>query len=138
MARRPARTIPPMPSKSIPRKVAAAHEFVSRHFRDDPALADVAEAAGLSRFHLLRQFSRWYGRTPKQLATELRIAEAKRLIQSGVPMGDVYARLGFLSQRHFSGRFRRVVGLTPTAWLRKQRKGFAAASRGLRHAGRSQ
>ena len=112
-----------MPSKPIPLKVAAAHRYVARRFRDNPTLREVADAAGISPFYLLRQFRRYYGKTPKQLATELQVGEVQRLILAGREMREVFRQVGFSTQTYLSARFKQVVGKTARVWLREQRKG---------------
>ncbi len=112
-----------MQPKPSPPKVVAAHRYVVKNYRHNPTLKQVAQAAGVSMFHLLREFRRCYAKTPKRLATELQIAEAQRLILSGREMGEVFRRVGFSSQTYLSARFKQVVGKTATAWLRDQRRG---------------
>lgn len=111
-----------MPPEPIPPKVAAAHRYIAKHFRNSPTLKQVAQAVGMSMFHLLREFRRCYGKTPKRLATVLQIAETQRLILTGMEMGEVFRRVGFSSRTYLSARFKQVVGKTATAWLREQRK----------------
>jgi AraC family transcriptional regulator, regulatory protein of adaptative response / methylated-DNA-[protein]-cysteine methyltransferase len=48
------------------RRIARAIGYIDAHFRDQPRLAAIASAAGLSPFHFNRLFRRWAGVTPRQ------------------------------------------------------------------------
>jgi AraC family transcriptional regulator len=86
-------------------------------------LATLARVAGLSRCHFARQFRLRTGESPMGLLLRLRIERAKTLLeQNGSKMSDVAATLGFADQSHFTRKFRRLVGMTPTEY-RNQLKG---------------
>ena len=48
------------------RRIARAIRFIDAHFREQPRLAAIAAATGLSEFHFNRLFRRWAGVTPRQ------------------------------------------------------------------------
>lgn len=80
-------------------------------------LAEMAAAAGLSRFHFLRRFKRATGTTPWRYLTELRLAKAKSLLTepaTGVRAAATAA--GFSDPAYFARLFRRRTGLTPSAY----------------------
>ena len=62
-----------------------------------------------------------FGRTPKQVITELQIAEAQRLMAAGTPLKDVARLIGFAHQTHFTHRFKLLTLTTPARWLRGHR-----------------
>lgn len=64
-------------------RVARAIEYLDRHSGRQPALADVAEAAGLSEFHFQRVFRRWAGVSPKRVLQYLTAERAKAALRSG-------------------------------------------------------
>ena len=107
----------------IPPKVQAARRHIVRRFRSNPTLTQVSQSVGLSMFYLHVSFRRHYGKTAKRFTTELQVAECKRLMLAGVPLGEVHSRVGLSNPSHFSARFKQVVGLTPRAWLREQGNG---------------
>lgn len=79
-------------------------------------LATLAEAAGLSRFQVIRAFSRATGFTPHAYVVERRIRQAKRLIRTDDSLADIAARCGFTDQAHMTRLFRKRYGLTPAAY----------------------
>lgn len=81
---------------------------------DQPvALAELAQAAGLSRFELVRRFRRQTGLTPHAFHTNLRVARARTLLRAGEPPARVAADCGFADQPHLTRTFKRIVGVTP-------------------------
>jgi AraC family transcriptional regulator of adaptative response/methylated-DNA-[protein]-cysteine methyltransferase len=59
------------------RRIARAIEFVADRFRDQPALGEIAAAAGMSEYHFARVFRQWAGISPKQLVQRLSLEAAK-------------------------------------------------------------
>ncbi len=81
-------------------------------------LNDVADAAGLSPFHLSRMFKAHTGMTLHAYRQQLRLAMALQCLQSGMPHGQINlaelaAGLGFSSQSHMGFAFQRALGVTP-------------------------
>jgi AraC-like DNA-binding protein len=95
--------------------------YIRREFAGAPRVRDVARAAGWSPLHLQRRFTERYGRTVKQVVDELRIAAARRMLLRGVRHGEISRRLNFATPSHFTYRFRQLMGMSPSRWLRQQR-----------------
>lgn len=85
------------------------------------SLIELAAAAGLSRFHLLRVFRAEVGLTPHVYLNHLRVLEAKRLLSRGHPISEVALTCGFVDQSHLTRRFKQILGFTPGA-IRRQRQ----------------
>ncbi len=62
--------------------------------------------------HLSRVFRRWRGRTLRDSLRGVRLREACRLLQEGLPLAEVALATGFVDQSHLSNVFRRVTGFT--------------------------
>jgi len=78
-----------------------------------PDLAGLARRVGLSRFQLIRHFSRHTGLTPHAWLLNQRVVRARGLLREGAPLADVACRLGFADQSHFQRVFKAHVGVTP-------------------------
>lgn len=83
-------------------------------------LAELAAVSGLSRFELVRRFREHNAVTPHAFQTDLRIAEARRLLSGGLPPAEVAATCGFADQPHLSRVFKRAVGVSPGRYARAQ------------------
>src|SRR5437762_4748565 len=64
-------------------RVAAVIRFLDRHHTEQPDLAGLAAAAGLSPFHFHRLFSTWAGVTPKDFLQCLTLEHVKQLLLEG-------------------------------------------------------
>jgi AraC-like DNA-binding protein len=85
-------------------------------------LDQVARAAGLSKFHLLRLFKATFGETPMKYAEGLRLERAaERLRASGVLVDEIAYGAGYESLSAFGRAFRRRFGTAPTAYRRAHR-----------------
>jgi AraC-like DNA-binding protein len=86
------------------------------------SLESLAAAAGVSPFHLVREFTRATGMSPHRYLVQTRVRRAGELLATGVPISDVAATVGFSDQSHLTTQFRRYVGTTPALY----RRGLAA------------
>lgn len=100
----------------VPRSVASAISLIE----DDPlaslTLADLARESGLSRFQLVRGFSRATGLTPHAYLLQRRIDIVRRLIAEGTPLAEAAAAGGFVDQSHMTRVFVRKYGFSPGAY----------------------
>lgn len=96
-----------------PRAVSRAKEFLAARFHADPSLADLAQAAHLSPFHLLRVFTRTTGQTPHEFLTQQRVNAVRNLLSSDLSLARIAAECGFADQSHMTRLFRRQHGITP-------------------------
>ncbi|MBS1208328.1 MAG: methylated-DNA--protein-cysteine methyltransferase [Proteobacteria bacterium] len=68
--------------------VAQAIRFLRTHAREQPGLAELAIAVGLSEFHLQRLFSDWAGISPKRFLQFLSKEEARRRLRASASVLD--------------------------------------------------
>jgi AraC-like DNA-binding protein len=79
------------------------------------SLEAAAREACISPFHYHRLFSRTYGQTPHEFATERRIDRARRmLLEEDRTVTEVCLDVGYCSLGTFSSKFLRHVGCTPS------------------------
>ncbi|NSX03020.1 AraC family transcriptional regulator [Cupriavidus gilardii] len=106
----------PLEGNGTPAAVAHALARID----DDPSmpvsLDDLANASGLSRFQVLRAFTRATGLTPHAYLVQRRIDLARRLIARGEPLADAAIGSGFADQSHMTRIFVRKYGLSPSAY----------------------
>lgn len=94
--------------------VRRVRQHVREHLSDPVCLADLARAAGLSRFHFIREFSRLAGRTPMADVRLLRLGQARDLlVSSSLPLKSVAQRSGLGDEHALCRLFRRHFGVSP-------------------------
>jgi len=98
--------------------VHIVREHLDAHAMDKVRLEELSEATGLSRYAVLRAFRRATGLTPHAYQTQLRIANARRMLRAGASIIDAALESGYADQSHFSNAFRHVAGATPRQYQR--------------------
>lgn len=88
--------------------------YIESHSAGPLSLSDVAEASGLSRFHLSRVFPAITGHSVFGYVRSRRLSEAARQLADGAPdILSVALDAGYGSHEAFTRAFRDVLGLTP-------------------------
>jgi AraC-like DNA-binding protein/quercetin dioxygenase-like cupin family protein len=77
------------------------------------SLTELAALAGVSRFQLLRGFTRELGITPHAYLVQRRVLLAQRLLASGQTPSQASMQAGFADQSHMTRAFLRQLGITP-------------------------
>jgi AraC-like DNA-binding protein len=90
-----------------------AREVIDVSAGADVTSAQLAEAAGCSRFALHRAFTAAFGMTPGDYQRQVRLRAARRLIAQGWSISDAAACAGFADQSHLTRWFGRYYGITP-------------------------
>lgn len=81
---------------------------------DMPNLDELAQAAGMSRFHFHRVFKSITGLTPKQYATAHRSRRVREHLRDGARVTDAIYDSGFNSSGRFYAQSAGLLGMTPT------------------------
>ncbi|HVV62493.1 MAG TPA: helix-turn-helix domain-containing protein [Pseudolabrys sp.] len=93
--------------------VRRAEEWLRGHFRESQAVAGVVGECGIPERSLKRRFSSATGSTMIGYVQNLRIEEAKRLLESGdMSFDDIAAAVGYENPAFFRKLFKRCTGLT--------------------------
>jgi AraC family transcriptional regulator len=99
------------------RKLRLVLDYMQDHLDQPLALADLAALVHLSTPHFLRMFKQSMGLAPHQYVLAQRIERAKACLRtSRLSMTEIALSVGFRTQSHFTMHFRRLTGLTPTAY----------------------
>jgi AraC-like DNA-binding protein len=87
-------------------------------------LRELAEAAEVSQFRLVRLFQSAFGVPPHAFQVAQQIKRARQLLEHGYPPADAAVAVGFYDQSHLHRHFKRLTGMTPGQYA-------AAAANGL-------
>ena len=98
------------------RHLVKAKLFMDQQFHEKIDLNSIAGEAYFSKFHFVRLFQKIYNKTPHQYLIGVRIENAKKLLQDGMPVAEVCMAVGFESISSFTGLFKRIEKLTPSAY----------------------
>jgi len=110
--------VPSSRGTGLPRyKLRRVTEYIDSRIGGPISLDDLAEVAGVSRFHFHRQFRKSLGVTPHEYVLRARIERAKGLLTgSDLTVGEVSGAVGFADQSHFSNIFRKLTAMTPRSF----------------------
>ncbi len=98
--------------------VARARAMLDEAITETVGLDALAAHARLDKFRLCRAFREEVGLPPHAYVTHRRIALAQNLLARGMPQAEVAARVGFYDQSLLHRHFKRILGLTPGAFVR--------------------
>jgi AraC-like DNA-binding protein len=112
----------PYPRMYLYRRLVQAKLFIDTHYAESIDLNAIADEAYFSKFHFIKQFKSIYKRTPHQYLIYVRIEKARELLRAGTPVSEVCLLVGFESLPSFSGLFKRLTGMRPSAFLAQQQQ----------------
>lgn len=93
--------------------IGAVCAYLEERYAEAVSLDQLGGIAGLSKYHLLRSFTKQKGISPYRYLETIRIARARKLLEQNVPQIEVALQTGFADQSHFSRFFKRLIGVTP-------------------------
>jgi AraC family transcriptional regulator len=95
-------------------------EFVDARISNDVTITDLAALLGLSQFHFIRAFKDSVGLSPYQYVLTERVNRARDLLSKrDLSVADVALAVGFSDASQLNRVFRKLVGVTPTAFRRE-------------------
>ena len=91
-------------------------DYMNERLHEEVTLADCAAQVHLSVSYYTFLFKKVTGQTFVQYLTQERIKRAKAMLIDGMPVQDVAASVGYEERRYFSDVFKKITGMTPTAF----------------------
>ncbi|WP_197374757.1 helix-turn-helix transcriptional regulator [Mycolicibacterium baixiangningiae] len=106
-----------MPQVPPARYLQRARDLVDARYADPITVDDLASAAGLSRAHFSRMFTRTFGESPREYLQSRRLERAAALLRhTDRSVADICTMVGLRSVGSFTTSFARVYGLPPAAY----------------------
>ena len=100
--------------------VLRSQEWIAENYATENPVAAMVERSGLLPRTFGRRFRAATGRRPMEYVHEVRIDEARRILESSaVAVDDVGFSVGYEDPTFFRRLFKRRTGLTPAAYRRK-------------------
>lgn len=104
------------PAGSDPRIRRAVDEVQTR-YAEVLTVAELARAAGMSRYHFSRLFRKHVGQSPYQYLVTTRVQRAAELLRRGRhSVTEAAYSVGFTDPSRFARAFRRQMGCAPSAY----------------------
>ncbi len=105
----------------IPKKIRLAKEYMVQNFSDSLlSISSLAEYLGVSTSYLRGAFSLAYNKSPVSYLRDIRLSNAKNLLQSEyLSIAEIAEQSGFSSASYFIQVFRKWVGESPDRYRRR-------------------
>ena len=94
-------------------RIEQAILYLENHYKDQPALDDVAANIGLSEYHFQRLFTRWAGVSPKRFLQFLTKEGAKELLNRSENLLDTTHQVGLSSLGRLHDLFVTAEAVSP-------------------------
>ncbi len=111
------------PTLASDSKLYAALRHMERSYANPIAIEELAALCHLTPSYVIRLFKRTFGATPIQYLQELRLKAAiSYLDTTDMPIQEIASATGFANLHYFSRLFKQKLGLSPSAWRKRQRE----------------
>lgn len=108
-------------SKRLNHSVALVKHYINQNFRNPITLDKLARVAHINKYYLAHIFKEEVGISPIGYLNNVRIREAKNLLETtDLTIGEIALFNGFSSQSYFTQSFKRNTGRTPSEYRRKK------------------
>ncbi|HHV59447.1 MAG TPA: helix-turn-helix transcriptional regulator [Clostridiaceae bacterium] len=98
-------------------KIEKVVDYIRDNYKNDCNLEVLSELVGVSRFHLIRIFKEYMGKTPYDYLLEIKLEKAKLMLATGdVSITDICHECGFNNMSHFIRMFKKKTGTTPSIY----------------------
>ncbi len=100
--------------------IAESQIWMAQHYDQTSPVKTAIENSGLSESSFTRRFKSATGVTPIEYVLNLRIEEAKQMLEvSSLPVAEVAEKVGYQDTSFFNRKFQGKVGVTPAQYRRK-------------------
>ena len=97
-------------------------QYLHEQYAQKLTLDTLSARYNISKYHLQRSFQHYFGQSPGEYLTQLRLTRAKELLRAtDLPVSEVAYRVGMENTSYFIYTFRTHEGATP----RQYRKSWA-------------
>jgi AraC-like DNA-binding protein len=101
------------------RALRLARDYLGDRATQNVSLDDLAAAAGIGKFRLIRLFRERTGLPPHALLIAHRIRTARLLLEAGHTIAHTATAAGFTDQSHLHYHLQRSLGVTPADYQRR-------------------
>ena len=91
-------------------------DFIRRNYSENLKLELLAEMFGYNSGYLGKLFKNYTGEYFNAFVDKVRVEKAKELLAQGLKVHQVAARVGYSNADYFHSKFRKYVGMSPSAY----------------------
>lgn len=91
-------------------------DYIRKHYAEKLSLTQIADQFYLTQSHVARLFKKHTGESVLNYIHQVRIENAKRLLEEGVSVKDAADQVGYDSLNNFYKYFKRYTGTTPAEY----------------------
>lgn len=103
-------------------RISEVITFVNCSYQQKMTVDSLAASVNMSKFTFIRNFKYLFGYTPIEYLIHVRIQHAKELLEcSGASVKAVSFQIGYDNPFYFSRLFKKIVGISPEAYMNKNR-----------------
>jgi len=107
----------PRPKEHQDAVVEECQVWIAQHYEVRTPVAKMIELSGLTKRTFMRRFAKATGFSPVDYVQNLRIEEAKQLLETTLaPIDDVSAEVGYEDPSYFRRLFKRKAGISPAKY----------------------
>lgn len=100
--------------------IEPAISYLQKHSYSELSISELSDMCHVSESRFRYLFKSYYGQTPSEFCTNSRIKRAKQLLRSDMySVCEVSAMLGYAESGYFSKVFKKLTGLTPKEYMKK-------------------
>ncbi|OBZ12304.1 helix-turn-helix domain-containing protein [Bacillus sp. FJAT-26390] len=119
----------PEPAEQSDERINRSIAYMEQHYTDKINIGKLAETAGMPAVAYSRLFLKVTGCPPVEYLGTIRMNKAKQLLSKNHNrVKEVAAAVGFRSEFYFSRMFQRMVGVSPTIYMKRETLRVAVAS----------
>lgn len=104
-------------------RIGRVVDYLQAHYAEAVSLADLADLAEMSAYHLVRSFKKECGLPPHVYLTQVRLQRARQRLARGEGLAETAAAVGFYDQSALNRHFKRIYGVTPGQFARAAKPG---------------
>ncbi len=107
-------------ARPLPLPISQALTYMEEHLEEPITIESIARQSGWSHEHFTRMFVASVGLSPKRALLERRLRRAELLMLSGRwTVKQIAYRVGFRDEHHFSKMYKRLRGITASAYIER-------------------
>lgn len=114
---------------TYPLSLDDVRHYMAQHYHEPISIDSLALLSSLSPNYFGEAFKKAYGQNATDYLTELRIGQAKKLLrETDLLLKEIALQVGYSDEFYFSRKFKKVVGISPSAYSKTNHKRISTFS----------